>query len=367
MNCKQDIFSVLRGQAPAKMPFSPEMLVWYRWNRNAGTLPAKYKDASLVEICADLDITMLPLYYCGEHEDLNELMVSETDSDNTHGCLIETPFGKARATWKVHQHENQDPEYWMEECPLKTIDDIEVIKYYCNNRQLKVAGQDKDYGDFLTFEKKLDDRGLIRVNLPRVSVMRFLIELSNYMDGTYLIYDHPDKVEELFNIIEEADDSVYETAGNHPSSIFNLGDNIDRTLSPDLFKKYCVPHYQKRTAQLHEKSKICFCHMDGDIKHILEMLPETGIDCIDGMPLAPMSDMTPADVEYLVSRGVCVFGVLPAALFLPSGSLELLEQEVRELKEVYQNHGGIILGASDEFPPDGELDRIKLVQDILNE
>ena len=78
-----------------------------------------------------------------------------------------------------------------------------------------------------------------------------------------------------------------------------------------------------------------------------------------------MSRMKPADVRKLVGQGVCVFGVLPASLFVPSGNLDLLKQEVLELKDIFSEYGRIILGISDEFPPDGELDRITFVHDLL--
>ena len=40
---REEIMAVLWGEKTAHMPFVPEMLVWYKWNRKAGTLPPQYR------------------------------------------------------------------------------------------------------------------------------------------------------------------------------------------------------------------------------------------------------------------------------------------------------------------------------------
>jgi hypothetical protein len=55
MNHKQQMLAVLRGQAVDRIPWAPRLDLWYRARHRAGTLPTKYRNASLVEILDDLD------------------------------------------------------------------------------------------------------------------------------------------------------------------------------------------------------------------------------------------------------------------------------------------------------------------------
>ena len=52
-----------RGEAAEFLPFAPRLDIWYRSNRIRGTLPAKYKNASLIDVIDDLGVgfnTMIP-------------------------------------------------------------------------------------------------------------------------------------------------------------------------------------------------------------------------------------------------------------------------------------------------------------------
>ena len=56
MTNKERMLKVLRGQATDRIPYTPRLDLWYRANQLAGTLPAKYKSASLMEIVDDLSM-----------------------------------------------------------------------------------------------------------------------------------------------------------------------------------------------------------------------------------------------------------------------------------------------------------------------
>lgn len=363
MSYKEEMLAVLSGKKIDKILFAPEMLRWYKWHRKAGTLPSEYRDVKLVDICDDLDVGMLPIFYCGKYQDGKEVKITEKNIGNIRQTVIETPAGKVSMEQEVRGE--YELSYWPTKEFIKRVEDIEVMKYVCGRRRTEIAGEDGDYGSISHWEKEVGDRGLIRVNLPRIPLMRYFIDYVQYENGVLLLHDYPKEVEELFFAIEESDDLVYKTAGDFSTSLVNFGDNIDMTISPNLFKKYCVPYYKKRVAELHRKGKLCLCHMDGDIKDLIPLIPETGLDCVDGMPLFPMTRVKPVDVRELVSQGICVYALLPASLFTSSGYLDLLKEEVLQLKEIYNKYGRIILGVSDEFPPDGVLDRIRYVKNLL--
>ena len=54
MTHKQRMFAVLRGETSDRIPWAPRLDLWYRANKRAGTLPEKYRKASLMELVDDV-------------------------------------------------------------------------------------------------------------------------------------------------------------------------------------------------------------------------------------------------------------------------------------------------------------------------
>ena len=56
MNYKEILLSTIRGAATEEIPFVPRLDIWYKANKQNGTLPDKYKKADLIDITDDLNI-----------------------------------------------------------------------------------------------------------------------------------------------------------------------------------------------------------------------------------------------------------------------------------------------------------------------
>jgi hypothetical protein len=54
MTHRERMLAAIRGEAVDRLPWVPRLDLWYRANRLAGTLPEKYRDATLMEITDDL-------------------------------------------------------------------------------------------------------------------------------------------------------------------------------------------------------------------------------------------------------------------------------------------------------------------------
>lgn len=48
--------------------------------------------------------------------------------------------------------------------------------------------------------------------------------------------------------------------------------------NPNLFKEYCLPYYQKYADLLHAQNKKSCSHVDGNLKPLVKLLPESGLD-----------------------------------------------------------------------------------------
>ena len=59
MNVRENALRALRGETPDRIPFIARMDLWYNYAKNMGTLPERYKNASLWELQRDLGIGVL--------------------------------------------------------------------------------------------------------------------------------------------------------------------------------------------------------------------------------------------------------------------------------------------------------------------
>ena len=54
MTHKERMLGAVRGEALDGLPWAPRLDLWYRARQKAGTLPAGYEDASLMQLTDDL-------------------------------------------------------------------------------------------------------------------------------------------------------------------------------------------------------------------------------------------------------------------------------------------------------------------------
>ena len=67
-------------------------------------------------------------------------------------------------------------------------------------------------------------------------------------------------------------------------------DNLDElTTNSCLFAEYCLPSYQRYTEILHGQGKKAGSHMDGNVKTLLNLLSESGLDVCESFSPFPLT------------------------------------------------------------------------------
>jgi hypothetical protein len=136
-----------------------------------------------------------------------------------------------------------------------------------------------------------------------------------------------------------------------------------RYVSPQMYERYCLPHYRRRTEQLHRAAKIVSTHMDGCIRGLFPYLAETGFDYIDGCTPAPMNDYTPEQLrEALGQRAQCG---PPCTLFTQGLPDEAIERATREVIEGMGDRLLLIIG--DRVPENSNIEQVRLVSEMARE
>jgi hypothetical protein len=183
--------------------------------------------------------------------------------------------------------------------------------------------------------------------------------------GIYAIYDWTDTVEAYFRALEASHDRLIDVILASPVDIIDFGENVHAgTLSPELFRRYHLPACQRRCERLHRGSKFISSHWDGDTRALLPYAQETGLDGIEAITPQPQGDVTLDEIKAALGDTMFLLDGIPAIYFDETFSVDVLVDCVHRLIDLFAPK--LVLGISDEISSTGDLDRIKVVGEIVD-
>ncbi|MBS3812896.1 hypothetical protein KGY64_03640 [Candidatus Bipolaricaulota bacterium] len=216
-------------------------------------------------------------------------------------------------------------------------------------------------------EQQIGNRAAIAAISPRAPFIQYIMFYLNYEDAIIQLHKHKDRIERFLELAEEADRGAFEVIKNSPVDLVNLPTNLDGQLvSPPLFEKYILPHYLEYGSTLKDAGKFVYAHWDGRVKPLLPFAQQTGLHGIEALTPVPQGDMTIEEIDEALGDDMILLDGVPANYFLPyQYDEQLLIEETRRILEVLGPN--LILGISDEIPADGDINRVKIVSDIVEE
>ncbi len=376
---RQRILETFRREPVSRIVWQPRIYYWYYGNRLQnrlpegyedcskldtmyetiqpydGDVPQRYKGMSMLEIYDDLRTSpryapeVLGIQVFKSKTDPGKVKVASHLDGTTRTTIHETPLGTLREVTKRGYHT---------EHPVKSPQDMKVMQYILDHTDFQF-----DAHAFQVAERAFDDRGVVQTYYPRSPLQRLIISYMGFENTIYALTDYPSETHDLMKAIEVWDDQMYEVIANSPLEILNFGENTDAFInSPRLFSKYLIPYYNKRVDQLHQANKFCHIHMDGALKPLLPLIKETHFDGIEAATPLPQGDVTLEELKEALGDKILLDGI-PAICFLPDRPVEELEACTDKILEMFSPN--LILGVSDEVPPPADIERIRIVTEIV--
>jgi hypothetical protein len=222
-----------------------------------------------------------------------------------------------------------------------------------------------DQAQFDRLQAEIGRLGAPTMYMPRMNVQSLCIEKMGTERGILAIYDWPDTVEAYFRATEEEHDRLIDVINRSPLDIICFGENVHAgTLPPDLFLKYHLPACQRRCARLHAAGKFVVSHWDGDVKPLLKYARETGLDGIEAITPEPQGDVTIEAIHEALGDTMFLQDGIPAVFFDRTFPVTRLEDCAHDLIRRFAPR--LILGISDEISSTGDLERTRIVKDIVD-
>jgi hypothetical protein len=357
-NYTEMFMAIFRGQDPGGVLWQPRLEFWYAVNKKRGTLPPHLADASLFDVY-DYCYASVRYYKAGRLEQrYRQVRVTEEWEDERRlRRTWHTPVGTL--TEVTHYDEwllsNHNTEY-----RVKGPEDFTALEFMLQDEEW--------YWDQEEFERDVAEYG--RYGPPQFFFRRspiqnlFICEMG-FIPAIYALKDYPEVVRHYVEVATAADDKLYEVLCRCPVQVLNLGENIDAFMDPPkIWLEHLVPYYRRRVEQLHAAGKFVHIHMDGALRPLLPYLRACPWDGIEAATPVPQGDVTLEEIKAAMGDLVLLDGI-PALLFLPSYPVEELVACVRRVVDLF--YPRLVLGISDEIPPDGDIERVRLVGELVHE
>ncbi len=353
---------VVFGQAGGKIIWQPRILAWYTDKLFCGEpFPPPFTGMNQYEIYRELNCSARLYEYNACFVPVEDPSVrfetrqlNETDVETT----IHTPVGKQvkiERTMTTNWHK------------------LDVKREVETEEELRVATWREEHTTwrwdeetYQALQAEVGDLGAPTMFMPRMNVQGLYLDKMGVEKGIYAIIDWQATVEAFFRAREENHERLIDVINESPVDIINYGENVHaHTLPPAWFVKYHLPACQRRSERLHAGGKFVCSHWDGDTGPLLKYAKETGLDGIEAITPEPQGDVTLDQIKEALGDDMFLLDGIPAVYFDDTFSIDLLVETTHRLIELFASK--LVLGISDEISSTGDLERVRIVGDIVDE
>jgi hypothetical protein len=388
---KGRMLAAIRGEALDRLPWAPRLDLWYRANRLAGTLPEKYRDASLVEMVDDMDIG-----YHAVVPDFQALATPEDDVDRALGIYnlemmpcrtvlgnvgrrvrregdrtfveYQTPRGTVSTTvlYDERMRKAGITITHVEEYAFKGEQDYGALRWIFEN-----ASAQPNPGGYCEFADRVGERGVAVGFLSAAAsgmhlVQRELMPLDLFF---YEMHDHPGELLALAGAIDAYLGRVVDAALSSTAEVLFLGANYDASVTtPPFFRDHIGPGLRAAAEKMHARGKHLLTHTDGENTGLLQHYLDARFDIADSICPAPMTKLSFRQVRDAFGSAVTIMGGIPSIALLPSS---MGDREFDAFIEDFFGQVGsgrnLIMGISDTTPPAASFERLARLAERVRE
>jgi hypothetical protein len=376
------VTAVFDGRKPDRIPFIDRLELWHKTHVRAGRLPAEFRDLSLTDIHRRLGLGQQKFMAAyGQRLRGVELLVGfggrtlrhEVDPvveyfPRVSGLAVQDQVGLTDITlmtpmgWLTMQYEMlpemvaAGTEAYIKEHLIKGPADYPIVEFILERMEWV-----PQYAQIQAMEAELGDIGYVAPMLGRTPFQQVLLEYLGEMNAFYALHDDPRPVVRLLGLLDARITEALHGLADWPIQYAEFGDNLHSLITnPRLFKEYCLPYYRRYADILHAQGKKMGSHTDGDVRSLLGLLAESGLDVAESFSPAPMTTCTNEDAWAAWPRGPMIWGGIPSTILeenFPEG--EFRDFIFRLLDNVGDRP--LILGVGDQVTGNDLIDRVRWI------
>jgi hypothetical protein len=379
------MLATIRGQATDQIPWAPRMDLWYIAQRARGTLPAEFAGLDIVGIAEALDVACRAVggdfTITGSHEisllglgldthpdypfrvELRTLPIDCIDDGENVKTHIQTPAGE------VFTHLYRDARMtqngitlpFVKAYAINSVEDFEAVAQVFDHLEVIPTP-----GAYVTFQQRVGDHGLAVAHGPRAASPMHLI-LHDLVAAEQFFYLYADSREALHRLAERIEpffEAVVDALATCDAEVVFWGGNYDQDITwPAFFETEISSWLKKASDHLHAAGKLVLTHADGENRALLPLYPACGFDVAESVCPQPMTRCTLSEIREGMGDKVTVWGGIPSVTLLQDSMTDQAFDAY--LDDLFGSLGGgdhLILGVSDNVPPDANLARLAQIK-----
>lgn len=394
MTPKERILATLRGEATDKLPFVPRIDNWFYAQEANGTLPDKYKNATIRELADDLDLgfhSIIPNFKGWRKDGYKDLHVGlgiydlelspwrvefhnvgitceRRPNGETH-VVYDTPRGQISTTTVYTPQMLKDgiTLYVVREHALKSYEDYDALAYIFENAE--VIPEYDAYTEYK--ENYIGDRGVaVALSAMWASAGHWLIkELMGFEDFYLERFDDKEAMDDLVEKLNPFCNKLFDAAINSPAEVILSGANYDFMFTtPDMFEDYVVPELDRQSKIAHSMGKFIATHTDGENQGLLNLYMKTGFDIADSICPAPMTKTSLKETREIFNGTKTIWGGIPSISTLPASMSNTdFHKVLNDTMETIGAGDHFIASVADTLPPAADFNRLLEIKKACDE
>lgn len=249
---------------------------------------------------------------------------------------------------------------WIHERMFKTPDDYRTLRFMIQDEQYEPC-----YDSFASAEKEFGEDAIFRAGFG-------LEPLQALISGTYLDMqefclqwmENRDEILKLYEAIVANHRKIYPIVAQSPAGHANYGGNVvPDVIGLKTFEQYYLPHYQEAAEVMHRHGKLIGCHYDDDCRLLARAIARSGLDYIEAFTPAPDTDLTVAEARAVWPTQVLWLNYPSSVHLRPEKEVE---QTTVQMLEEARTPDGLIMGITEDMPPDRWQGNCRAIMDGLD-
>lgn len=173
------------------------------------------------------------------------------------------------------------------------------------------------------------------------------------------LIDEPELCHEFLEICTESVIRYGLAAAKAGAHGLAFGDSASVLINRSMYEEFALPYARRAISALKEKTGLpVFYHVCGNTKHILDLMVQTGADCIEIDSMVPMA----LAKEFAAGRCAVEGNVSTIEAFY-QGTPEDVTREANAIIDLFGSRGGLILSSACEIPRHTARENVRALTD----
>ena len=249
----------------------------------------------------------------------------------------------------------------MTEHPVKGLDDFPALEYIYTHAEF-VPKYDWVYDN----QKRMGHDGFVAAMIDRIPWQKMALDLIGEVPTFYMLYDNMEMIEKVMALMDEVTLNDIENLKTFDWPYIQFDDNLDGMITnPKLFPEYCIPYYQKYIDMFHAQGKKVGSHTDGNLKRLVPLLPETGLDVFESFTPFPLTELTFAEAfNAWKGKGPVIWGGIPSSMLQVDTSQEDFAKYIAHMLDVVGD-SPMLFGVADLVTSDNLIERVRYIAEQI--